>query len=94
MRSINDECFKNGRLTVLRGTGIVEAIPARDDEILTVPEIALRLRVKASWVYMHADALGAYRLGKYLRFSWHRVQLRLDQNSFLGSQPNDLKPNH
>jgi hypothetical protein len=43
------------------------------DEILTVSEIAERLRVPNSWVYGHADLLGAYRLGKYLRFSWKRA---------------------
>ncbi len=41
-----------------------------NEELLTVQEIAARLRVKPSWVYTHADSLGAYRLGKYVRFSW------------------------
>ena len=61
------------------------------DEILTVSEIAERLRVQPSWIYGHADLLGAYRLGKYLRFSWTRVLERLDQLSggTLGRQPND-----
>jgi hypothetical protein len=49
-----------------------------EDEILTVREIAERLRVAPSWVYGHAGLLGAYRLGKYLRFSWGRVLERLD----------------
>lgn len=48
-------------------------------DFLTVAEVALRLRVKPSWVYAHADDLGAYRLGKYLRFAWDRVLLRLEQ---------------
>lgn len=56
-------------------------------EILTVEEIATRLKVKTSWVYTHADELGAYKLGKYLRFSWDRVLERLEA---LGSKPNDL----
>ena len=47
-------------------------------EILTVPEVATRLRVASSWVYEHADSLGAYRLGKYLRFNWRRVLERLE----------------
>jgi hypothetical protein len=46
-------------------------------EILTVIEVAQRLRVAPSWVYGHADLLGAYRLGKYLRFDWKRVLERL-----------------
>lgn len=48
--------------------------------LLTVEEVALRLRVKRSWVYGHADALGALRLGKYLRFSWPRVLEHLKEN--------------
>ena len=51
-----------------------------DDEILTVPEVAVRLRVKPSWVYAHADDLGAYRLHKYLRFAWSRVLERIENN--------------
>jgi excisionase family DNA binding protein len=49
------------------------------DEFLTVQEVADRLRVKVSWVYAHADDLGAYRLGKYLRFSWARVLERISE---------------
>jgi hypothetical protein len=45
---------------------------------LTVSEVAARLRVRSSWVYEHADDLGVYRLGKYLRFSWSRVLERLE----------------
>jgi excisionase family DNA binding protein len=50
-------------------------------DFLTVSEVAARLRVKSSWVYQHADDLGAYRLGKYLRFSWDRVLERLEHLS-------------
>lgn len=61
------------------------------DNIMTVQELAVQLRVKPSWIYRHADYLGAYRLGKYLRFSWNRVLGRLDElstvRSTLGSQP-------
>lgn len=68
--------------------------PPRTPEILTVSEIAVRLRVPASWVYSHADLLGAFHLGKYLRFHWERVLERLTASapstSALGSQPNDL----
>ena len=55
-------------------------------ELLTVEDVAMRLRVKLSWVYSHADDLGVYRVGKYLRFSWNRVLERLEK---LGQQPND-----
>ncbi len=50
-----------------------------DSELLTVGEVAARLRVKVSWVYGHAEGLGAYRLGKYLRFRWDRVLDRLER---------------
>jgi hypothetical protein len=52
--------------------------------------VADLLRVKSSWVYDHADDLGAFRLGKYLRFSLWRLMERLESSQSLGSQPNDL----
>jgi hypothetical protein len=48
-------------------------------EFLTVEEVAVRLCVSRNWVYNHADALGAYHLGKYLRFLWSRVLERLEK---------------
>ncbi len=44
-----------------------------DTDLLTVSEVAQRLKVKKSWVYRHAGELGAYNLRKYVRFSWERV---------------------
>ena len=41
--------------------------------LLTVEEVALRLRVKPGWVYRHARALGGLRVGKYVRFYWPTV---------------------
>jgi predicted DNA-binding transcriptional regulator AlpA len=49
--------------------------------LLTVPELAERLRLSRSWVYDHADDLGAFRLGKYLRFSLPRVMERLESGA-------------
>lgn len=64
-------------------------------ELLNVSEVAIRLRVPKSWVYGHADDIGALRVGKYLRFQWSRVLERLggaaDSNFSLGSQPNGLQ---
>jgi hypothetical protein len=48
-----------------------------EGQLLTVGEVAIRLSVSRNWVYNHADAIGGYRLGKYLRFSWPRVLERL-----------------
>jgi hypothetical protein len=63
------------------------------NRVLTVPDLASRLQVAPTWVYAHSDALGAYRLGKYLRFDWSRVLERLSAGPIecqtLGSQPND-----
>lgn len=65
---------------------------AGDESLLTVGEVASRLQVPSSWVYGHADLLGVYRLGKYLRFDWNRVTAVLQRaTSPLGSQPNDLQ---
>ena len=50
-------------------------------DFMTVGEIAATLRVKRSWVYTHADELGAYRIGKYLRFYLPRVLQCLDRMS-------------
>lgn len=38
-------------------------------EILTVPEVAVRLRVPPSWVYTNAAALGGSKVGRYVRFT-------------------------
>jgi hypothetical protein len=57
--------------------------PSFEDDLLTVNEIAARLHLKTSWVYSHADELGAFRLGKYLRFSWKRVLEHLDRTALL-----------
>lgn len=61
-----------------------------EDIFLTVDEVAERLKVKPSWVYSNADRLGAFHLGKYLRFNWSKVVecLELGKAS-LGNQPND-----
>jgi hypothetical protein len=49
-----------------------------EPEFLTVGEVAMRLRVNRIWVYNHAALLGAYHLGKYIRFSWPKVLERLE----------------
>ena len=54
---------------------------AGEPQFLTVSEVAIRLRVSRNWVYNHARSLGAYHLGKYLRFSWSKVLQRLGDNS-------------
>lgn len=65
----------------MRNTLIEEPEAKVTEDLLTVCEVAARLRLKASWVYSHSHQLGAYRLGKYIRFSWPRVLERLDQTT-------------
>jgi len=61
--------------------------------LLKVGEVAALLRVTPSWVYANAGFLGAYRIGKYLRFSREEVFNRLKNGRVptLGSQPNDSR---
>ncbi len=71
---------------------LINEAPRSTQELLTVEDLATRLQVPRSWVYSHSKDLGAYRLGKYLRFSWARVLERLEHlatvNHQLGQQPN------
>jgi hypothetical protein len=67
----------NANAASARAATVVEM--KREEQLLTVDEVATRLSVSRNWVYNHADAIGGYRLGKYLRFSWPRVLERLGQ---------------
>ena len=66
-----------------RATGGREEVIHRGDPmtLLTVSEVAHRLRVKTSWVYSHADMLGAFHLGKYLRFDWSLVVEQIERRT-------------
>ncbi len=64
---------------------LIKEAPRGTQELLTVEDLATRLRVPRSWVYSHSEDLGAYKLGKYVRFDWERVRERLTK---LGQQPN------
>lgn len=63
-------------------------------ELLTVAELAVRLKVRPSWVYLHAAELGAIKLGKYVRFRWDLVLVRLTGagNPALSSGPKTNDP--
>ena len=50
-----------------------------EEGLITVQQVADLLQLKPSWVYSHSGDLGAYRLGKYLRFSLSRVLERLEE---------------
>jgi hypothetical protein len=69
------------RVDTLNDADEVQAL----DALLDVRELANKLRLRPSWVYDHADDLGAFRLGKYLRFSLPRVMERLESGSVGGS---------
>ena len=54
----------------------------REDAILTVQELAARLKLPLSWVYDHCrvpNGLPHFKLGKYLRFRESDVRLWLTQ---------------
>lgn len=53
-------------------------LPLDPANILTVEELAARLKVPRTWVYEHLRAragkpLPAFRCGRYLRFDWLEV---------------------
>lgn len=88
----SSHCFRTG-FQIMNSRQIANRPTSSPNGLLTVAELAIRLRVKSSWVYAHADELGAYRVGKYLRFDWNVVVARLAAGaarlSPLGVQPND-----
>lgn len=45
------------------------------DDLITVSELCARLKVNRCWVYekMRKRELPAFRMGRYLRFSWTEV---------------------
>lgn len=51
-----------------------------DEQLQNVEWAAERLNVPPSWIYSHAKALGAVKVGKYLRFRPSRVERYLDQH--------------
>lgn len=57
--------------------------PRREDEILTVEEVATWLRVSPAWVRAHANRnrrpyLPAFKAGKYIRFHRGAVRRAID----------------
>jgi excisionase family DNA binding protein len=64
-----------------------------DTALLKVEEVAAWLGVRPSWVYRHVDDLGAYRLGKYLRFSRARVLENLAKASWDSNPTTQNKSN-
>lgn len=76
-----------------KSTQVVEkqAVPTASDAVLLTPEqLALKLAVPTSWIRektrqrareRDADPLPMTRLGKYVRFAWHDVELWLKRQS-------------
>lgn len=60
-------------------------------DVLTVAELAARLKVQKTWVYEKLrlgrhkpNPLPAMKIGKYLRFSWPAVSAWLESTSITG----------
>src|SRR2546430_7292471 len=69
------------RSTLSPYTTLFRSIAVRDGaQFLTVQEVASRLGVSRNWVYNHAETLGAYHLGKYLRSEEHTSELQSQSN--------------
>ena len=49
-----------------------------------VDQVARRLQVPVSWVYSHAEQLGAMKVGKYLRFKPSTVERYLETRQARG----------
>jgi hypothetical protein len=73
-------------LTFVRGS--VDKMTNKADKLLNVQEVAARLGVKPGWVYRHSRDLGAFHLGKYVRFDWPTLLDNLRKFQ-LGNEPND-----
>jgi len=73
-----------GRLVTALSRGPNERERASDGELLTVPEVAARLRVSPKWVYAHQHELGSIRLGDgpkaRLRFDPRAINAQLTLN--------------
>jgi len=55
-----------------------------EEELKTPKEMAEKLRVSISWIYMRTrergpDAIPTLRVGRYLRFEPHKVRAWLEQ---------------
>lgn len=58
--------------------------PQRDDDVLTVEEVAVWLRVTPAWVRSHANRnrrphLPAFKAGKYIRFKRGAVRQAIEK---------------
>jgi excisionase family DNA binding protein len=51
------------------------------DDVITVAELCARLKVNRCWVYekMRKRELPAFRMGRYLRFSWTEISKWLER---------------
>jgi hypothetical protein len=73
----NQRIFMSSRIDIRTVDQEKAVLTHTESELLTVDEVAAKLRLPRSWVYSHADELGAYRAGKYLRFDWRIVTKKL-----------------
>lgn len=69
---------------------VSDSVPVIEpSQILTLEEVADRLKVSKRWVYEKSrrrclDPLPAIRIGRYLRFNWVDVSAWLHKNSNVG----------
>jgi hypothetical protein len=80
--SLHPEFVETVARRVLQLAATIDDAPQpHGQDLLTVAEVATRLRVNPSWVYAHQEELGAIRLGSgpkaRLRFDPHAVDAHL-----------------
>lgn len=73
-------------VNLMKHTNLVPIVisPIDPNQILTLPELALRLKVSERWVYEKSrkrcqNPLPTIRIGRYLRFDWTSVSVWLRQ---------------
>jgi predicted DNA-binding transcriptional regulator AlpA len=77
----------NARKPSLVPSVVADSLPPIDpSQILTLDEIAARLKTSKRWVYEKSrkrclDPLPTIRIGRYLRFNWIDVSIWLRKNS-------------
>jgi len=63
----------------------MEVLKMQDQELLTIKELADRLKVKPSWLYFRTmntgnNAIPRVKIGKYLRFNPGKVMAWIEAN--------------
>jgi excisionase family DNA binding protein len=78
------------RVSVVSSVPVVAALAIDPQQILTIDELATRLKTSRRWVYEKSrrrcnNPLPVIRIGRYLRFNWIDVSTWLQRQSTGGA---------